>query len=129
MREIKEIKQLFADNIIKIVFLVLVILTTTYVAVFFGFITFEADRRLNKIVDEALSFKGYTKHGNKQSDSDSVTSKTLATQFATQRQLIPQQADSAAKHGGRSRNKSFVIYGGSDTGKTYFIKKLLKCNS
>ena len=26
----------------------------------------------------------------------------------------------------RSRNKSFIIYGGSDTGKTYFICNLLK---
>ena len=87
MREIKEIKQLFADNIIKIIFLRIVIITVTYVAVFFGFITFEADRRLNKIVDEALSFKGYNASASSASrdtsaskQKDTNTSKTLATQ-------------------------------------------------
>lgn len=92
---------LFYGNIIKLVMLTVIIFLLIFVVDYFNIFKRMGNKKLNQEIEDALNFITFEK--------------PVPVIEKSQTQVI-----------NRNRNSHILLFGGSDTGKTYFIKEYLK---
>lgn len=94
--------EMFFNNIISIIMIILICFILIFLIDYFNLFNHMKKNKLNQEVEDAINFKGFPKHKLEEVESEVID---------------------------RTKNTHILLFGGSDTGKTYFIKEYLKKNN
>ena len=94
---------MFFNNIVSIVMVTIIFLIVIFFVDYFNLFNHMKNNKINQEVENALNFKGYPE---KKIEETEVESEVID----------------------KNKNTHILLFGGSDTGKTYFIKQYLEKN-